>query len=94
MSVKHGRLLLRKIILIGSFACGRPTSESDVDLLVIMPFKGRDTKQVVKICSRVRPSFPMDMLVLRPEEVAKRLSLEDSFIKEVLTRGRVMYEAG
>ena len=29
-----------KIILFGSYAYGEPTEDSDVDLLVIMPFKG------------------------------------------------------
>jgi predicted nucleotidyltransferase len=30
-----------KIILFGSHAYGTPTEDSDVDLLVILPFEGR-----------------------------------------------------
>ena len=31
-----------KIILFGSYAYGRPTLDSDVDLVVVMPHRGRD----------------------------------------------------
>jgi predicted nucleotidyltransferase len=32
----------QKIILFGSYAYGKPTEDSDVDILVVMPFKGRN----------------------------------------------------
>ena len=31
-----------KIILFGSYAYGKPTEDSDVDILVIMPFNGHN----------------------------------------------------
>ena len=77
-----------KIILFGSYACGKPTKDSDVDLVVIMPFRGSDTKMVVKIRTRVEAPFPMDMLVWKPGKYSRL----ESFNREVLTQGRVMYE--
>ncbi|MCX6905091.1 MAG: nucleotidyltransferase domain-containing protein [Verrucomicrobia bacterium] len=42
----------RKIILFGSYATGSATSDSDVDLVVVMPFRGSHTDQVVEIRGR------------------------------------------
>ena len=79
----------KKIILFGSYAHGKPTKDSDVDLVVIMPFRGSDTKKVVEIRGRVEAPFPMDLLVWPP----KRIRKTDYFTHEVLTRGKVMYES-
>ena len=77
-----------KIILFGSYAYGKATRDSDVDLVVIMPFRGRDTKMMVKIRTRVEAPFPMDMLVWKPGKYSRM----ESFNQEILTRGKVMYE--
>lgn len=77
-----------KIILFGSYACGKATKDSDVDLCVIMPFRGSDTRQMVEIRTRVEAPFPMDMLVWKPGKYSRM----ESFNREVLTRGKVMYE--
>jgi len=34
----------------------------------------------------------MDILVRTPEEIQRRLNMGDYFIREVLERGRVLYE--
>lgn len=82
-----------KIILFGSYAYGKPTKDSDVDLLVIMAFRGRPVKQVVKIRSRVAAPFPMDLLVKSPAEIKRRLAIGCFFTREILERGKLMYEA-
>ena len=82
-----------KIILFGSHAYGNPTDDSDVDLLVIMPFKGPGANQAVKILGRVEPPFPLDLLVRQPATVARRVAWGDFFLREVLDRGEVLYEA-
>ena len=79
----------QKIILFGSYATGKPTKDSDVDLVVIMPFRGSDTEMVVEIRGRVEAPFPMDMLVWPP----KRTRKADYFTREIMTRGEVMYES-
>src|SRR3972149_2653908 len=60
-----------KIILFGSYATGSATPDSDVDLVVVMPFRGSDTDKVVEIRGRVEAPFPMDLLVWRPSKERK-----------------------
>lgn len=83
-----------KIILFGSYAYGTPTEDSDVDLLVIMPFRGRSTPVVVKIQMAVRAPFPMDMLVRTPKKVEERLALGDCLMQEIMEKGQVLYDSG
>jgi len=82
-----------KIILFGSHAYGKPTPNSDVDLLVILPFRGNDVAKAAQIRSRFDTPFPMDLLVRKPEFIAARLRERDMFVEEVMTQGRVMYES-
>ena len=39
----------QKIILFGSYAYGQPAADSDVDLLVVMPFEGHPAYQAAKL---------------------------------------------
>ncbi len=82
-----------KIILFGSYAYGKPTPDSDVDLLVVMPFEGGYFQQARKIRQQLNLALPMDLLVRTPEQVKYRLEIGDSFMREILERGKVMYEA-
>ena len=71
----------QKIILFGSYASGSATPDSDVDLLVVMPFRGNSTNQTVAIRGRAEAPFPMDLLVWTPS----RMRLRDSFTRSVIT---------
>ncbi len=85
-----------KIILFGSQAYGHPNAESDVDLLVIMPFEGSPFRQAGIILSKVVKGIgvmPLDLLVRTSDQINDRLSIGDSFIREIINRGRVLYEA-
>lgn len=82
-----------RIILFGSYAYGRPTIDSDVDLLVVMPFKGKSARKALEIINRVDPKFPIDLLVRTPEQVRKRIADNDFFMREIFERGRILYEA-
>jgi predicted nucleotidyltransferase len=83
----------RKIILFGSYAYGKPAWDSDVDLLVVMPFKGRPNRQAVKIRSRIDTAVALDLLVRTPQQISQRVAMGDTFIRDVLERGKVVYEA-
>lgn len=82
-----------KIILFGSYAYGTPTEDSDVDLLVIMPFRGRSTQKAIRIRRKIDAPFAMDLLVRTPATIAQRLAWGDFFLEEVTTRGKVLYES-
>jgi uncharacterized protein len=82
-----------RIILFGSYAYGGPTVDSDVDILVVMPFKGKPVRKALEIISRVDPRFPVDLLVRTPEQVRKRIADNDFFMREIFERGQVLYEA-
>lgn len=82
-----------KIILFGSHANGKPSWDSDVDLLVVMPFSGRPNRQAVKIRSRIETTVALDLLVRTPQQVSQRLAMGDTFMRDILDRGKVVYEA-
>ncbi|MGH9845654.1 MAG: nucleotidyltransferase domain-containing protein [Blastocatellia bacterium] len=82
-----------KIILFGSYAYGKPTMESDVDLLVVMEFEGGHFHQSHKITQRLSLALPLDLLVYTPEQLQYRLEIGDRFIREIIEQGKVMYEA-
>ena len=48
---------------------------------------------MVAIRMRLRPRFPVDLLVRTPERVRERIRMGDTFMREIVTRGRVLYEA-
>lgn len=83
----------QKIILFGSYARGTPTVDSDLDFLVVMPFKGRSVDQAIKIRRRISTDMPLDLMVRTPRQIEKRLRVNDFFIKEVINQGQVLYES-
>jgi predicted nucleotidyltransferase len=85
-----------KIVLFGSYAYGNPGPESDVDLLVVMPFDGSPFKQAAVILDHVVHAvgvIPFDLLVRTAQQVQERIQMGDTFMRDVIERGRVMYEA-
>ncbi len=81
-----------KIILFGSYASGTAIPDSDVDLLVIMDTDQPARDLSVKISLLFKHSFPMDIIVRTPREIATRLAEGDFFLKEILENGKVLYE--
>lgn len=81
-----------KIILFGSYASGQPRPDSDVDLLVVLPFEGKGFWKSLEILNRISPEFSVDLLARRPEDTARRYAEGDPLIREVLDRGKVLYE--
>ncbi len=81
-----------RIILFGSCARGDADEDSDVDLLVIMPFEGKGARKAAEIMKRVRPGFPVDVIVRTPETVRERLELGDFFLREAVEKGKALHE--
>jgi predicted nucleotidyltransferase len=82
-----------KVILFGSYAYGDPNSDSDVDLLVIMPRRGAGPKIAARMILACPNRFPVDLLVRSPMEIRRRAALDDTFMHEVTTKGIVLHEA-
>ncbi len=85
----------QQIVLFGSFAYGKPTPDSDVDVLVVMKKARRfwmETTQ--KTHAKVSAGFPVDVIVRDPDFLRDRLREGDVFLEEIISKGRVMYESG
>ena len=85
-----------KIILFGSYACGRPDADSDLDLLIIKKTSERFIERwinVRQIVSDPKRSIPFEPIVLTPDELKERLAIGDQFLEEIIKKGEVLYAA-
>jgi predicted nucleotidyltransferase len=80
-----------KIILFGSYAYGTPHEESDVDLMVIMPTYD-EIAQTIRIRRECERPFALDLIVKTPARLARELKHENWFLREVVSKGKVLYE--
>lgn len=83
-----------KIILFGSYAHGRPGPDSDIDILVVLDKPQGKTEKYDLVDKAVGDHlYPLDILVRNQKELARRISLKDSFFTDIITKGRVLYES-
>lgn len=82
----------KKIILYGSHAYGNPSSDSDVDMLVVLPFEGKAVRKAIEIRNKINAELPLDLLVRTPEQLAERITQNDWFIREIVERRHTLYE--
>jgi predicted nucleotidyltransferase len=82
-----------RIILFGSHAYGQPSSDSDVDILVVLSFSGKPVRKAIEIRNKVNAEMPLDLIVRTPEQLAERLAQNDWFMREIVERGRTLYES-
>ena len=83
----------KKVILFGSYAYGQPKPESDVDLLVIMDTRLSGIRQAIEINNQIQYTFGLDLLVYTPERLQQRISWGDQFLREIVSRGKIVYES-
>jgi predicted nucleotidyltransferase len=82
-----------RIILFGSYACGAPDFDSDVDLLIVMDMKGSKRKQAAKIdASLADRDIPLDLLVVSPQEFEQYRDIAGHILYPAVRQGRVLYE--
>ena len=82
-----------RITLFGSYAYGTPTEDSDVDLLVVMPYEGRRAQTATEIRLAIQAGFPLDLIPITPTRLQERLELGDCFLREIMERGVVLHAA-
>jgi len=81
-----------RVVLFGSHARGEAGLDSDVDLLVIMPFEGKPVDQALHIRRHVKKHFPLDLIVQTPETTKERARAGDPLLKEALSQGQTLYD--
>lgn len=81
-----------KIILFGSHAHGDAGPDSDVDLLVVMPFEGRKIDAAVEVAVELYGiGTPKDVIVTRPEDFAWRKDIVGTIEYPVAREGKILY---
>ncbi|HBB36826.1 MAG: polymerase beta subunit protein [Candidatus Moranbacteria bacterium GW2011_GWC1_45_18] len=83
-----------KIILFGSYAWGKPTDDSDVDLFIIKESKERRIDRARRVREAISDSrVPVDILVYTPEEIKKSINeSRNLFVEDIACNGKVLYE--
>jgi predicted nucleotidyltransferase len=94
---KQSQLIVKKfnpvkIVLFGTYAYGKPTPESDVDLLIIVNSDNSPWKLSAEISLLLDHAFPLDIIVKTTHEIEVRLTIGDFFIEEIINNGKVLYE--
>lgn len=87
-------LEVEKVILFGSYASGHPGSDSDIDLLVVLPEGPSKLEAYLKIRKALKGfEVPLDILVLTSEEFAFYTEeWKNSVVFEAKEKGIVLYE--
>lgn len=81
-----------RIILFGSAARGDAGPESDVDLLVVMPFQGQKHKKQVQIRVALHDiRVPIDIIVTTPEDFEWRKEIPGTIEYPAVKEGKVLY---
>jgi predicted nucleotidyltransferase len=82
-----------KIILFGSYANGKPTEDSDLDLMVIKATDLPRPQRTIQVRKMLYGAMvPIDLIVYTPKEIADSQENKLSFVSEVLNTGKTLYE--
>ena len=82
-----------RIILFGSNARGTAGTDSDVDLIIVMP--AIESKRKIRLAIRKAVSgmgLSKDILVYTPEEMEHYRHLTGSLVRSAWREGKVLYE--
>jgi predicted nucleotidyltransferase len=86
-----------KIILFGSYAYGKPTKDSDIDLLVIKNISENETRDFRLTLKKAlwsklgKLNYSFDVLVDNEQRIKERIKMGDLFYKEIYSNGRILY---
>jgi predicted nucleotidyltransferase len=83
----------QKVILFGSYARGTPTADSDVDLLVVMSYRGSPSRIATKIRLTTNIHFPMDLIVRSAAQIQREVAEHNWFFVEVMEQGIILYDS-
>ncbi len=86
----------KMIVLFGSVARGTADSGSDMDLMVVMDTDEKHTRrssEVQMTLWRRKLVLDADIIVVTPEEYEENKGNEHSFIHEIVSTGKIVFEA-
>jgi predicted nucleotidyltransferase len=86
------RLGVQKAILFGSLASGNVGQASDLDLILVAPFKQRFTRRLEQIYQALNPAIALDLFIYTPEEFST-MAEANPFVRAAVAKGHVIYEA-
>lgn len=87
-----GRVQPELVILFGSWARGEAGPDSDLDLLVVLPFEGpRHQVAITLLMALGNLPAPKDLVVLRPEEWERDKNLPGTVAYPAAHEGVVIY---
>ena len=84
-----------KVILFGSHAWGQPTEDSDIDLLIVKETTERFIDRWVSVWKLIADParrIPVQPIVVTPEELHRRIARGDQFFREIMARGKTVYQ--
>jgi predicted nucleotidyltransferase len=85
-----------KVILFGSYAYGRPSVDSDVDLLIVLDKKGKSSsykaliqnkRMISKRLRELKKKYPIDLLVYTRDEWEELKVSGSSFFNKIEQEG-------
>ncbi len=85
----------RKIFLFGSYAYGKPTSSSDLDICIITNLKNRRKIDVIRDIRKELSSFllfPLDILLYEEKEFNERASFKNTLEHKISESGILLNE--
>lgn len=93
---------VERVILFGSYAYGNPASESDIDLMVVVPqdFIPSSHREKMELylyynqfVKNYRKIIPIDLIVYTRATYQKFVEMNSMFSREIINEGIVLYEA-
>jgi predicted nucleotidyltransferase len=80
------------VILFGSHARGEAGPDSDVDLLIVMPFLGSKREKQLEIRLALKNfQIPKDIVVTTPEDFQWRKEIPGTIERPAAREGKVLY---
>ncbi len=92
---------ISKVILFGSYASGKPETDSDIDLLIVTNdnYIPKNYKEKMKLYHKVssqlielKKKIPIDLIVHTNPMHEAFIRLGSMFSKEVMKKGIILYE--
>ena len=82
-----------KIILFGSYAYGKPTVDSDIDLMIVMDTDEKPHKRAVPVRKALKDiGIPKDIIVKTPQEFERFKDIGGTVIYPAAHKGKLLYE--